>query len=90
MKNARLAHKFHLPMLVDGTVSSCAVFISLRPGDSQHMWSFLMNMTLLEIAAVVIVLSVVGTVVVRAFASSRTDGIDAFMSRGMADDRERN
>jgi hypothetical protein len=54
------------------------------------MWSFLMNMTLLEIAAVVIVLSVVGTVVVRAFASSRTDGIDAFMSRGMADDRERN
>jgi hypothetical protein len=53
------------------------------------MWSFIVDMTLLEIAAVVIVLSVVGTVVVRAFASSRTDGINVFMKRGMADDRER-
>ena len=61
-----------------------------RRGDSQTMWSFLVDMTLLEIPAVVIVLSVVGTVVVRAFASSRTDGINVFMKRGMADDRERN
>ena len=60
-----------------------------RRGDSQTMWSFLVDMTLLEIPAVVIVLSVVGTVVVRAFASSRTDGINVFMKRGMADDRER-
>jgi hypothetical protein len=54
------------------------------------MWSFLMDMTLLEIPAVVIVLSVVGFVVARAFASSRTDGIDVFMKRGMPDGRERN
>jgi hypothetical protein len=53
------------------------------------MRSFPVNMTLLEIAAVVIVLSVVGIVVVRAFASSRADGIDIFMRRGAVDDRER-
>ncbi|WNC92742.1 hypothetical protein RI103_31495 [Paraburkholderia sp. FT54] len=40
-----------------------------------------MDMTLFEIPAVVIVLSIVGVVVVRAFASSRFDGIDIFMRR---------
>ncbi len=47
-------------------------------------------MTLFEIPAVVVVLSVIAVVVMRAFASSRTDGIDAFMRRGIADERERN
>ena len=47
-------------------------------------------MTLFEIPAVVVILSVVGTVVARAFASSSVDGIDIFMRRDMADERERN
>jgi hypothetical protein len=78
-------------MLVDvnGVATRGVVFVSSwRLPDS--MWSFLMNTTLLEIPAVMIVLSVVGAVVIRAFASSRTDDIDVFMRRGMADGRERN
>jgi hypothetical protein len=54
------------------------------------MRSFLVNMTWLEIPAVVIVLSVIGIAVIRAFASSRADGIDVFLRRDMMDDRERN
>ncbi|WP_228883874.1 hypothetical protein [Paraburkholderia saeva] len=49
-----------------------------------------MSMTFLEIPAVVIILSLVGITVIRAFASSRADTIDVFMRRGMVDDRERN
>ncbi|MFM0171296.1 hypothetical protein [Paraburkholderia sediminicola] len=48
-----------------------------------------MDMTLFEIPAVLVVLSIVGVVVVRAFASSRVDGIDVFMRRHTADERER-
>lgn len=48
-----------------------------------------MDMTLFEIPAVVVVLGIVGVVVVRAFASSRVEGIDVFMRRHMADERER-
>ncbi|MFM0628046.1 hypothetical protein [Paraburkholderia xenovorans] len=40
-----------------------------------------MAMTLFEIPAVVVVLAIVSVVVVRAFASSRVDGIDVFMRR---------
>ncbi|MFM0341453.1 hypothetical protein [Paraburkholderia fungorum] len=49
-----------------------------------------MNMTLFEILAVVIILSVVGIVVIRAFASSRADNIGLFIRRGIADERKRN
>jgi hypothetical protein len=48
------------------------------------MWSFLVNMMLLELPALVIILSVVGTAVLRAFASSRADGIDVFLRRDRA------
>jgi len=54
------------------------------------MWSLLVDMPLLEIAAVVVILSVVGIVVVRAFASSRVDGIDVFMRRDTANERDGN
>ncbi len=49
-----------------------------------------MNMTLFEIPAVVIILCVIGSAVIRAFASSRADGIDIFIRRDMANDRRRN
>jgi hypothetical protein len=47
------------------------------------------DMTLFEIPAVVVVLSIVGVVVVRAFASSRVDAIDLFMRREMVNEREK-
>lgn len=62
----------------------------VSPWRHSHYEEWLVNMTLFEIPAVVVVLSVIAVVVMRAFASSRTDGIDAFMRRGIADERERN
>jgi hypothetical protein len=53
----------------------------VRRGCSWFMRRFVVDMTLFEIPAVVIVLGIVGVVVVRAFASSRFDGIDIFMRR---------
>jgi uncharacterized membrane protein len=53
------------------------------------MRSFLVDMTLFEIPAVVIILCLIGITVIRAFASSRTDGIDMFMRRDTAEDNER-
>ena len=43
-------------------------------------------MNLLEIPAVVIILGLVGMTVIRAFASSRADGIDMFIRRDMSND----
>jgi hypothetical protein len=54
------------------------------------MRSLRVNMTLFEIPAVVIILSFIGITVIRAFASSRADGIDILMRRDVADRRERN
>jgi hypothetical protein len=51
---------------------------------------FLVNMTLFEIPAVVLILCFIGSAVIRAFASSRADNIDIFIRRSRADDPRRN
>jgi hypothetical protein len=61
----------------------------MRRGCSWFKRRLVVDMTLIEIAAVVIVLSIVGVVVARAFASSRVDGINVFTRRHMGGERER-
>jgi hypothetical protein len=63
------------------------IFVVATP---QTVRSFPVDMTWLEIPAVVIILSVVGIVVIRAFASSRVDNIGLFIRRSFADERKRN